>query len=401
MKSICRHIDRGVCLAAVCLLLTVAAVILACGGGGSSSPGSASQLQSGVFFDSPVQGMEYSTESLSGTTDANGQFKYLEGETVKFSLGGIQIGDALKARPTVTVVDLVPGAADATNQKVQNIAAFLQSLDAGGNLTVKIVIPAAAITAMSDLKAQGKTINFDAAPNVFNADAGALAVIKATGKTQMRSATDASAQLGQSLANLIATYAGDYSGTLGGGDSGTWQIAVTAAGAISGTVTGSSGPDTVKGKISANGTAVMGSSAGGATFTGTLDLSGNIKGTWVNAGTLQQGSFTGGEKGMAGTTGGFGSNYGSQETGMGSGSVTQTTGSVWPSTTIATTTVTSTSVLGTTSVVPTTVATTAPVTTIFTTSAASTSVPTTVAPTTTSSSSSTLSTTTAVKPPTG
>ncbi len=392
MKSICRHIDRGVCLAAVCLLLTVAAVILACGGGGSSSPGSASQLQSGVFFDSPVQGMEYSTESLSGTTDANGQFKYLEGETVKFSLGGIQIGDALKARPTVTVVDLVPGAADATNPKVQNIAAFLQSLDTGGNLTVKIVIPPAAVTAMSDLKAQGKTINFDAAPNAFNADASALAVIKATGKTQMRSATDASAQLGQSLANLIATYAGDYSGTLGGGDSGTWQIAVTAAGAISGTVTGSSGPDTVKGKISANGTAVMGSSAGGATFTGTLDLSGNIKGTWVNAGTLQQGSFTGGEKGVTPVTT------------TGSSSVATTvppTGSVLSTTTVITTTVASTSVLGTTSVVPTTVATTAPVTTIFTTSAASTSVPTTVAPTTTSSSSSTSSTTTTVKPPTG
>ncbi len=377
MKSIRRHIGGGVCLAVVFLLLTVAAIILACGGGGSSSPGGTSQLQSGVFFDSPVQGIEYSTESLSGTTDANGQFKYLEGETVKFSLGGIQIGDALKARPTVTVVDLVPGAADATNQKVQNIAAFLQSLDAGGNLTVKIVIPAAAITAMSDLKAQGKTINFDAAPNVFNADAGALAVIKATGKTQMLSATAAATQLGQSLANLVATYAGDYSGTLGGDDAGMWQITVTATGSISGTAAGNSGPVTVKGQISANGTAVMGSSAGGATFTGTLDLSGNIKGNWVNVGTLKQGNFTGSKRGVTPVTTAGSSSVGTTMPPTGSVSVVPTTAG----STIFATSVVTTSVLATTTVPPTT-----------TTVAPTTS----VAPTTTSS---TLSTTTTIKPP--
>lgn len=163
----------------IILVLTLSA-LTACGGGGGNSSESGPTTLTGVFVDSPVQGIEYSTASRAGTTDANGNFKYAAGETITFSMGGIQIGSAVKAASMVTVVDIVPGATDSSNTKVQNIAAFLQSLDTGGNLATKIVIPSSAIAAMSNLKAQGKTINFDTTSGM-NSDVNALGVVTAVG----------------------------------------------------------------------------------------------------------------------------------------------------------------------------------------------------------------------------
>ena len=45
-------------------------------------------------MDSPTEGLEYQTETLSGITDANGTFEYREGETVTFYFGGSGLGQA-------------------------------------------------------------------------------------------------------------------------------------------------------------------------------------------------------------------------------------------------------------------------------------------------------------------
>lgn len=78
------------------LAISILAVMtVACGSDGSSS-GSSTQTPpaetplTGVFLDSPVQGLGYSTtpSGLSGITNADGQFSYNQGDTVAFNLYG-------------------------------------------------------------------------------------------------------------------------------------------------------------------------------------------------------------------------------------------------------------------------------------------------------------------------
>jgi hypothetical protein len=61
------------------------ALVVACGGGGS---GGAPTLQKGVFIDSPVEGLGYLTTSQAGATNQKGEFTYLSGENVTFTLYG-------------------------------------------------------------------------------------------------------------------------------------------------------------------------------------------------------------------------------------------------------------------------------------------------------------------------
>lgn len=117
-------------------------VLCGCSGGGGSqsnvpagdnTTGNSSVL-TGVFSDSPVQGLHFETATQSGLTDANGRFRYQAGETVTFSLGATTIGSAPGA-PEVTPLDVV-GATDVDDaearglmDRLTNILLFLQSLD--------------------------------------------------------------------------------------------------------------------------------------------------------------------------------------------------------------------------------------------------------------------------------
>ena len=104
----------------------------ACGGGGGGSPQPPVNttppppvVAMGVFIDSPVQGLTYQSGSApEGTTDANGMFDYTVGETLSFSVGGVQLGTLPDGQPVVTPNDF--GAA------AENIARLLQTLDADG-----------------------------------------------------------------------------------------------------------------------------------------------------------------------------------------------------------------------------------------------------------------------------
>lgn len=108
-------------------------IIAGCGGGGSSGGTSAATPtpKSGVFLDSAVEGVNYRTATQSGSTEAGGIFRYLEGETITFSLGETVLGETA-AKERITPVDLVSGASDETNPKVTNLCRLLQSLDRDG-----------------------------------------------------------------------------------------------------------------------------------------------------------------------------------------------------------------------------------------------------------------------------
>ena len=150
--------------------LCLAALLSACGGGSSSSdprtietnPPGPSIVSKGVFVDSPVSGLGYVTNTQSGITTANGEFSYVTGENITFSIGRIQF-PTIFANATITPLD-VARTTDINNQMVSNILVLLQSLDVDGNPANGISIsPAATAAATSN-------ISFDVSPSAFAAN---------------------------------------------------------------------------------------------------------------------------------------------------------------------------------------------------------------------------------------
>jgi hypothetical protein len=100
-------------------------------------------------FAGPVAGLSYETATLSGLTNARGEFKYKQGETVTFSVGGIALGSvagAAKISPFSLLPLATPPATelalrmelgnrkDVTDfDRAANIAFLLVSLDLDAN----------------------------------------------------------------------------------------------------------------------------------------------------------------------------------------------------------------------------------------------------------------------------
>lgn len=103
---------------------------------------------SGVFLDSPVEGLYYETESGEGFTDAAGKFTYLEGETVTFYVGTIELGSSVgKEEVTPLSIAQTPNAT-IDSPEVKNIAAFLQTLDSDGDPSNGITIDQQTVEAL-------------------------------------------------------------------------------------------------------------------------------------------------------------------------------------------------------------------------------------------------------------
>lgn len=149
-----------------CAAATVALAI-ACGGGGDG--GGDSGPLTGVFQDSHVIGLSYVTPTRSGNTNEKGEFKYLAGEKVKFSVGDIVLGES-EGAAEVTPVDLVEGAMTSGNTQVQNILVFLQSLDATADKTDGIDISAVA----DDFIGQALDLTVDSETTFFAEFSGKL-----------------------------------------------------------------------------------------------------------------------------------------------------------------------------------------------------------------------------------
>ncbi len=159
-------------IAAVSFALLAAAQLSGCGGGdGDSTPttpppsgnnpnppppppppvGSAT----GVFLDSPVQGLAYTTapSNVSGVTNANGEFTYNPGDSVTFALGNLVLG-AVPAQGAVTPLTVAQALVAASpggdvETITVNVLAFLQSFDSDGNADNGITLSTAVAGAMA------------------------------------------------------------------------------------------------------------------------------------------------------------------------------------------------------------------------------------------------------------
>ncbi|MFH0768196.1 MAG: CocE/NonD family hydrolase, partial [Chloroflexota bacterium] len=157
--------------------------------------------ETGVFYDSPVQGLIFKTETESGRTNEKGEFTYRVGDTVTFSIEGIILGSCL-GKEMVTPADLVPEAAgfvaNIINQKVSNMSRFLQSLDEDGDVEDGITISTKTRRVVNKYK--GK-INFEQSEEDFSTDTNVVALFKELG-VRLRSAAEARNHLRRSILGI-------------------------------------------------------------------------------------------------------------------------------------------------------------------------------------------------------
>ncbi|MBD2859469.1 thrombospondin type 3 repeat-containing protein [Spongiibacter sp. KMU-158] len=135
------------------IVFLFSSLLAACGGGGSASEDS--PALTGYFVDAPVGGLRFLTSSgESGTTAQDGGFLYRSGDSVTFSLGGIEIG-TLVGDKFVTPNDII----GLTGNAVINVVRFLLTLDADRNPDNGIEISEDVATSAASLVIS--TLNFE------------------------------------------------------------------------------------------------------------------------------------------------------------------------------------------------------------------------------------------------
>ncbi|SDK74794.1 hypothetical protein SAMN04488034_101322 [Salinimicrobium catena] len=124
-------------------------VICGCSTDDTGKGETGARTETGIFIDSQVSGLKYTTETKSGVTDENGEFEYLEGETVTFYVGDILIGSGI-AKENMNPIDIASSNnPDINSIEVKNIAAFLQSLDNDEDPSNGIEITASTVNAIT------------------------------------------------------------------------------------------------------------------------------------------------------------------------------------------------------------------------------------------------------------
>jgi len=261
------------------VIISLFLLLSACSSGGGNSPDN-NATQSGVFIDSPVEGLSYASATLNGTTDADGAFSYETNETVTFSIGDITLGSTSGAA-VITPVDMVNGATSETDPVVTNIARFLQTLDDDGNPDNGIMIS----NTVSNLAA-GKNIDFMLSTSDFENNGNVQTVVaELTASTSAGARTLVTATQAQTHLNgsLIALLSGNYSGSFSGGDTGTFSITIDNDGTITGTGQGSDEAFSISGSVNSNGAAAAGNATTGASFVMNINRDGTVSGTWTNS----------------------------------------------------------------------------------------------------------------------
>lgn len=283
-------------LSGIFIIAIFALVLIGCGGGGSNGglTGQSSE-GSGVFLDAAVNGLEFVSDDLSGITGSDGAFSYRSGEAVEFYVGDIFIGAGIGAE-IMTPISLSASAEDETDPTVTNICRFLQTIDDDGNPSNGIQIT----QAVRD-SAIGASIDFNQSVSAFESDGGIQSTVNiltsstSSGERSLVSAFEARNHMRNTLFGL---YAGDYSGTFTGGDSGTWNVNVDSSGNITGSLYSNEDTENywISGSVisSGNTNLIAGDVYTGATFTGTINyVTGHISGTWENTYWSISGTFSG------------------------------------------------------------------------------------------------------------
>ncbi len=268
--------------------------LTACGGSSGGGP----KVYSGVFKDSNVQGMQYSSGGQNGVTGKNGEFKFEEKSNVKFSIGGVTLGSA-KAKNVMTPMDLVKnGKADTV--EVINRVRFLMMLDKDADPENGIEIDKRVLEVA---KKEWGTVDFGKGfPTNKEYKMSNNAVKADGGDHYFPEPADAKAHFDRTLAGIKATKrcfdSGAFVGTFSGTEKG--NIALMLDPTTDGKVIGSlfikdaAVEITSETAINYDATSRKFVSKGleGKKFTGTLKSGNVLEGTWVDvADAKKKGDF--------------------------------------------------------------------------------------------------------------
>jgi len=108
----------------------------------SSSSSSSDDTLSGYYLDSAVKGVDYACGDRNGITDSEGKFRFLKGDSCKFSLAGITLRE-------MAAEELNDGAK--IIETVTDVLVFLQSIDKDGNASNGIDIDEAVVEVIQTL----------------------------------------------------------------------------------------------------------------------------------------------------------------------------------------------------------------------------------------------------------
>ena len=133
------------------VMSATALIVAALGACGGKAPELGPAL-TGQFLDGPVQGLGFRTATESGTTDAQGRFRYRAGESVTFFIGDLPL-PAVQAAPVVTPLE-VAGSDKLEDAPVVNLLVLLQSLDQNSDPEDGIQISQATVSASSGAPAR-------------------------------------------------------------------------------------------------------------------------------------------------------------------------------------------------------------------------------------------------------
>jgi hypothetical protein len=171
-------------------------ILSACGGGGGGSsptpptptPDTVTPPSIGVFVDSAIENIKYRTKTLNGYTNADGQFKFLPGESVIFSIGSIDLPE-VAASKIITPLDLAKKSSNQANA-LDNLLVLLQSLDNDQD-------PSNGIKLTEESKSLSTTgLDLNAIPSNFSSNSSPLiALITAAKVSKNRVATSSPVSL--------------------------------------------------------------------------------------------------------------------------------------------------------------------------------------------------------------
>lgn len=269
-------------------------VITACGGGGNNNndDDTAASTAQGVFKDSNVTGIRYASGAQSGITD-DGRFTYEVGQPVTFSLGGVTIGTAAGAE-TVTPLDMVSNGASSTKE-VQNIVRFLLMLDSDED-------PSNGITVSQSVQDMAANWSFqvDFSTDDLETELNEIRSDVATVDGRAAEIPDALAAQSHMESTLRCVYAGGYTGTFSGDDTGTFGFIVDAS---DGSVSGAAVSNSFDGLIILSGNSpltydqqasfVSGTTDDGSSFSGEFASPNSVLGSWENVDFGESGTFSG------------------------------------------------------------------------------------------------------------
>jgi hypothetical protein len=159
------------------LIVGLCAGLMACEGGNTSSNDNGSNnTQTGVFLDSAVVNIGYRTQTIEAVTNEQGEYDYIEGETVTFFIGDLELPPVIAAE-TLTALDLA-GSNDTSNSMVVNIIRLLQTLDEDGN-------PDNGITINSIAKGSAEQVDFKLSINEFESSPAVKNLVANSGSSNV------------------------------------------------------------------------------------------------------------------------------------------------------------------------------------------------------------------------